>query len=418
MANTLKFGNGEWYGKKDTILAYNDLNSNYKPLPFDFSRDSSATVVNKDGLIETVGSGQPRIDYKDDSKGALLLEPSRTNLVTYSEDIFNFSTSNLNVTINSNQTTSPSGGLADKIEENNVDGNHAARRLSGISVVASQSYTFSFFAKKDERSVVGISNTIGGNGKSAFIDIENGVILSSDFSTSSIENYGNGWYKINLTDTATNDTDYDVRIYTSIQDGSFSHQGVVGYGFYIWGVQLEQGSYATSYIPTQGSSVTRLADNIDTDFGTILPLSGEVSVYMEMLGQPVNETNVTGKISAVNFDDTTDSSSYVSLNFNGTDWRARVQAVGGSRFVSFEVDQTETIKALFVLRPTSYALYANGNLIGSEDRLYNEPAPVINEIAKVEFDNSTSDKGITRNKDLRVYNTALSNAEAIALTQV
>ena len=34
MANTLKFGNGEWYGKKDTILAYNDLNSNYKPLPF------------------------------------------------------------------------------------------------------------------------------------------------------------------------------------------------------------------------------------------------------------------------------------------------------------------------------------------------------------------------------------------------
>ena len=36
-------------------------------------RDSSATVVNKDGLIETVGSGEPRIDYKDDSKGALIV---------------------------------------------------------------------------------------------------------------------------------------------------------------------------------------------------------------------------------------------------------------------------------------------------------------------------------------------------------
>ncbi len=79
MANTLKFGNGEWYGKKDTILAYNDENSNYKPLPFNFSRASNATVINKDGLIEEVGSGQPRVDYKDDSKGALLLEPSRTN---------------------------------------------------------------------------------------------------------------------------------------------------------------------------------------------------------------------------------------------------------------------------------------------------------------------------------------------------
>jgi len=84
MANTLKFGNGEWYGKKDTILAYNDENSNYKPLPFNFSRASKATVVNKDGLIEEVGSGQPRIDYKDNSKGALLLEPQRSNLAIQS----------------------------------------------------------------------------------------------------------------------------------------------------------------------------------------------------------------------------------------------------------------------------------------------------------------------------------------------
>ena len=38
MSNTLKFGNGEWYGKKDTILAYNDENNNYKPLPFTFDR--------------------------------------------------------------------------------------------------------------------------------------------------------------------------------------------------------------------------------------------------------------------------------------------------------------------------------------------------------------------------------------------
>ena len=58
-------------------------------MPFDFSRASSATVVNKDGLIETVGSGQPRIDYKDDSKGALLLEPSRSNILPYSTLAFN-----------------------------------------------------------------------------------------------------------------------------------------------------------------------------------------------------------------------------------------------------------------------------------------------------------------------------------------
>ena len=88
--NTLKFGNGEWYGKEGTILAYNDENNNYKPLPFNFDRASSATRVNKQGLIETVGADQPRIDYLNDSNGALLLEPSRTNLIPYSN--LNFGT--------------------------------------------------------------------------------------------------------------------------------------------------------------------------------------------------------------------------------------------------------------------------------------------------------------------------------------
>ena len=112
MANTLKFGNGEWYGKKDTILAYNDENSNYKPLPFNFSRASKATVVNKDGLIETVGSGEPRIDYKDDSKGALLLEPQRTNLFTYSEDFSNGSWQKVaSSTITTNTVISPDSTL-------------------------------------------------------------------------------------------------------------------------------------------------------------------------------------------------------------------------------------------------------------------------------------------------------------------
>ena len=260
MAHKLKFGNGKWATKKGSTLAYNDENNNFKPLPFTTTRDSGATRVNKEGLIEVVSNDVPRIDYKDSAEGVLLLENSSTNLVTYSEDLNNFSTSNQNITINQNQITSPSGNLADKVEENNVDGNHAMRRLTGISVTAAQDYTFSFFAKKDERSIVGISNTIGGADKNAFIDIENGIILSSDFNDSSIDNYGNGWYKISLTHTATNTADYDVRIYTSIEDGDFNHQGVVGYGFYIWGISVEQSSYVTSYIPTNGSIATRLAD--------------------------------------------------------------------------------------------------------------------------------------------------------------
>jgi hypothetical protein len=66
-------------------LAYNDENNNFKPLPFTFTRASTATRVNESGLIESVASGVPRIDFLDNADGHLLLEPSRTNLVPYSE---------------------------------------------------------------------------------------------------------------------------------------------------------------------------------------------------------------------------------------------------------------------------------------------------------------------------------------------
>ena len=89
MANTLKFGAGQWATKEGSTLAYNDENDNYKPLPFDFTRASSATVVNKAGLIETVGNAIPRIDFLGNTQGALKLEPQRTNLITYSESFPN-----------------------------------------------------------------------------------------------------------------------------------------------------------------------------------------------------------------------------------------------------------------------------------------------------------------------------------------
>ena len=80
MAQTYKFGNGTWARKKGSTLAYSDTNNAFKPLPFSFERNSIATRVNKEGLIEVVGNDIPRIDYTDSTEGALLLENSATNL--------------------------------------------------------------------------------------------------------------------------------------------------------------------------------------------------------------------------------------------------------------------------------------------------------------------------------------------------
>ena len=88
---------------------------------FDFTRGSTATRVNKDGLIETVASGVPRLDYPlldgvVQDCPTLLLEPQRTNSITYSEDFSDSSWNKNNATVTSNNTTAPDGTTnADKI---------------------------------------------------------------------------------------------------------------------------------------------------------------------------------------------------------------------------------------------------------------------------------------------------------------
>ena len=145
MATTFKFGNGNWAVKEDYALAYNDENGNFKPLPFDFTRASTATRVNKDGLIENVPSGKPRIDFLDNTSGHLLLEPSRTNMLQDSEDFTNSTYWLLSsMTVTSNNTTSPYGTqTADKIE---ATGAGSIRTQPAYTVT--NGYSLSIFVKK------------------------------------------------------------------------------------------------------------------------------------------------------------------------------------------------------------------------------------------------------------------------------
>jgi len=241
MANTLKLGAGKWATGKDTVLSFNDENGNFKPLPFSFSRASKATVVNQSGLIETVGSGEPRIDFKDDAKGALKLEPQRTNLFEYSESF-----SNSYWTKNGSTETigylAPDGTLnAYKLIANATD----SSIYKVFSVTSGTTYSLSFYLK----TVSGTLETTIGLGSPGFPN------TSGDGGRYKSITVTNEWKRYTLTSTA------DATASSGISFGGFGGF-TTGEEVLIYGAQLEVGSYATSYIPTSGSAVTRVYDTM------------------------------------------------------------------------------------------------------------------------------------------------------------
>ena len=293
MAQTLKFGNKTWATKVGSTLAYNDENGNYKPLPFAFTRSTSATRVNKEGLIEVVTNDRPRIDYTDTSDGVLLLEKAATNLIQYSEAFDNSYWAKTNLTITSNQVISPDGALnSDLLTPTASLGTHSIGTTPLINY-NSQESTISFFAKFNGYN---ISLSLAGtptNWTGCVFDLENGVARTPQNSgaqticTSKIENYGNGWYRCSVTftpyATGTFYTYWGVVDSVNVNLGSYGMQSYTANGtsgVYIYGAQSEAGNLS-SYIPTQGSASTRVAETASGSGNSEVFNDSEGSLYMD-----------------------------------------------------------------------------------------------------------------------------------------
>ena len=424
MATTLKFGNGEWYGKKDTILAYNDENNNYKPLPFDFSRGSSATVINKDGLIETVGSGEPRIDYKDNTKGALLLEPSRTNLFTYSNDFTNSDWSKQAVAISPNSIIGLDGALSASVLARSTGVLQSLRM--NMSLVVGNSYTISCWAKADFDRYITLGFTYSaGNYAGTQFDLQNGTILRTassgtgyDATNPNIEEFDNGWYRVSVTlQTGVADS-YPCFIGSNtIWNSGWFNINEVGdgvNGLYLYGAQLEQGSYETSYIPTSGSSVTRIAD--------ICNNGGNEQV--------INSTEGVFYFNSSTLQDTADRK--ISLSDGTSTNRIEIVFVGLGNLIYMDIknsnglnlgNNTTISSSVSLLKKyavrwsnNNYSFWVNG-VKEIEVLTGNTFNP--NSLSTVNLSNySNSQDFYGKVKDLRVYNTALTDQELIALTTI
>jgi hypothetical protein len=198
-------------------------------------------------------SGLPRLDYYDSTCPKLLLEPQRTNLATFSEQMDNAAWTKNDVTVSANAIASPDGYTnADKIVETATTGVH--RVYEFINVTSGTTYTQSIFAKAAERTSIAFEMRATSTVATASFDLVNGTATGTG---ASIVDYGNGWYRCILTAAATaTGTGLIMTYVNSIS----TYAGNASSGVYLWGFQFEAGAYATSYIPTLGASVTRVAD--------------------------------------------------------------------------------------------------------------------------------------------------------------
>ena len=387
MAQTLKFGNGTWATKEGSTLAYNDENNNYKPLPFTTTRDSIATRVNKEGLIEVVGNDVPRIDYTDSADGVLLLEPSKANLITYSQDFSQWTkqsggTGSVPI-ITSNDTISPDGTQnADKV----VFDKGTSYTTADLSILStsftSQSNTASIYIKADSPQRIVIRNS------STWVGYD----------------IGTEWTRIEKTDTGG-----------SLQIGLRDGYGIADVPstatVYLWGAQVEQGSYPTSYIPTSGSTVQRAADTATGAGNSEVFNDSQGVLYLNIAALVNSDTPRAISIS----DGTLANRVYIYYSTNNNIEAAiKVSGTDQAAFTANLTDSTLFNKIAIKYKENDFAIWVNGIEVDSDlsGSIFN--ANTLTELAFDLGDGSNDLYGKT--KELGYYDEILTDEELEYLT--
>jgi len=228
-----------------------------------YTATTTKPVTNYLPVLMTAPAGVARFDHNPvtgESLG-LLIEESRANLLTYSEQFSNAEWTKTRCSILENVIVAPDGTLTgDKLVEDTSASN--THRTSQSITTTAGAYTFTCFFKAGERGYVALYDSTIGSGQ--VFDLLTGVVGVTTGAaapiSASIQSVGNGWYRCSLTVTATaaSNTFQVYPMQSNTSDTLYTGDGTSG--IYIWGAQLEAGAFATSYIPTTSAGVTRAAD--------------------------------------------------------------------------------------------------------------------------------------------------------------
>jgi len=297
-----------------------------------YSRTGSASFVNEFGKVVLVGDNVPRFDYgheyvnansykltNSESRG-LLIEEERTNLVAYSiydgdksgtaqtssGDIGNWDLTLGHATFTGG-IDAPDGSN-DAVRFTALNTGNAIFRIPipAFTPNGSDTYTLSFYAR-----------AISGTGNITF-DLADGDPMLGSWSNNMITNE---WVRIQHSAVPSNASKTFIDIMSNADNNRV---------FDIWGVQLEKGAFATSFIPTHGSTVTRAADSVKVDGEEFSEFYHDTENTTIMVGKRLGNTVTDGRLYSIS-DGT--NNNRIDWDFND-DTKLRFSASSGGTTVT------------------------------------------------------------------------------------
>jgi len=349
-------------------------------------------------------SGLPRLDYLNSSCPRLLLEPQRTNLVIYSEQFDNAgwgksqSGTGLVPVVTANNAISPDGYQnADTI----VFDAGAGTTASDISAIfqtfggTTATYTASFYAK-----------TASGT---AQIQVR---IDGSNYDKFTITNQ---WQRFTLTKALTGTSNvFEMAIRRGLNEPMNASATIQ-----LWGVQVELGAYATSYIPTLGTSVTRVLDRAFESSASALIGQTEGTLFGEFVFD--SSENVNRVFSITGTDWNTDGSIRLDIIANKPEIYARKGGadIGSAGSLPYTINKGATVKFALVYTASTMKLFIAGAQIGSAVSLSTTPPACsllyVNELGGG-FSSLSQNNQRTLWKQVLLFTSALTDSQAIELT--
>jgi len=351
----------------------------------------------------------PRISYDSNGdNGHILLEPTSTNLITYSEDFSSYTKSSID--LNDSLVSSPNGSNSATGLTNTTTAQCHIR--TSFTTSSTGNYTGTIYIKRQDFDYIYVEL---GNAYARF-DILNGTKgASGQFGTGwtyvnhDIETLSNGWFRISITANNTITGTYNFRPYQPTSTFSNYDSGSLGTSF-IWGCQVENLSYATSYIPNHGTAlgVTRATETLNGSGNSTLINSTEGVLYAEI--ENTTGTEATYKMISITDSSTTNK---ISLFVYQNQISAESLGSGTNLGIYSKSLQSGFNKIAVKYKANDCALWVNG--IEYTDTSFSAfPSSTLNALVFDRGDGGSAFYG--KCKALAVFNEALSDDELNNLT--